>query len=108
MTNIIKTISYEDRVHIFWTLAAISLLSLFVYIYSINALARTVAERGHLEREVTELSSTLGTLEFSYIAKQNEITPEVARQYGFSEVKSPLYVARNASADALTFNAKTR
>ena len=71
--------------------------------YAVNALARNVAERQELERQVASLSAELGALEFAYIEKRNAITLEMARELGFSEVKSPLYVSRG-TASSLSFN----
>ena len=101
------TISYEDRVRFFWTLASISLLALTAYIYAINATAHNIAVRQHLEREVSQMSAELSILEFKHIALQNAVTIEVARNYGFSEVKQPLYVSRE-SEDTLTLNSVKR
>lgn len=101
-------ISYDHRKHSFWALTALSLLSLLVYVYAINSTARNVAERQRLEREVAELSAELGSLEFAYIERRNAITLEMARELGFSEVKSPLYVSRDSGAEALSFNVENR
>lgn len=89
-----KIISYEHQVRFFWILVVISVLSLFVYIYAINATARHVALRQGLERRMTDASARLDALEFAYIALKSNITIELAHQYGFREVKNPLYISR--------------
>jgi len=66
-----------------------------------------VALRASLEREATELSGELATLEFQYIARTGEVTLEMAQQYGFVEVKEPLYVSRDG-APSLSFNTENR
>ena len=103
MSNKIKAISYEQREAAFWFLVGVSVLSLFIYFYAINAIARNTAIRQNLEAHVADAAGRIGGLEFAYIGEQNKITAEVARSFGFSEVKSPLYVSRTAGR-ALTFN----
>lgn len=103
MTNKIKSISYEQRETAFWFLVGVSILSLFIYFYAINAIARNTALRQNLEAHVADAAGRIGGLEFAYIEEQNKITSEVAASFGFKEVKSPLYVSR-ATGSALTFN----
>lgn len=99
-----RAISYEDRERAFWFLVSASLLSLIIYIYAINAAAHHIAVRQNLEKQVAETSARIGSLEFNVIALKNNVTLEVARSYGFEEVKAPLYVSRSASLNTLTFN----
>ena len=94
---------YDDRVHFFWVLVALSILSLCVYIYAINATTRNIAVRQDLERRVASISFNLDSLEFAYIELRNNVTIELAYQHGFREVKSPLYVSR-AHRASLSFN----
>src|SRR3989344_2172963 len=96
-------ISYHVRARIFWALVGITLISLVAYMYSINATARHIALRQNLERQITEISRGLDSLEFSYITLRNNVTLELAYEKGFKEVKSPLFVSRSG-AQALTFN----
>lgn len=96
-------IAYDHRARLFFLLVIICLLSLFTYIYAINATARNVAVRQNLEKQITDLSTNLDSLEFTYIALKNNVTLELAYQLGFREVKSPLYVSR-AHPEALTLN----
>lgn len=98
-------LSYEDRVKAFWFLSSALLVAFVAYVYAVNATAHHVAERAALEREASNLNAELATLEFQSIAMKNDVTIEVARQYGFEEVAQPLYVAKKSDA-ALSFNAK--
>lgn len=107
MKNKVKTISYDNRVRLFWTLTAVSVLSLFVYIYSINSIARNIAVRQSLERQIGEISTNLDSLEFAYIELKNNITLELAYNHGFKEIKDPLYVSRDRGS-ALSFNTLDR
>ena len=104
-----KTISkhlnlgYERRVIFFWILVGVSFLSLGAYIYAVNSMARSIAFRQSLEREMINVSANLHSLEFSYIELKNSVTMELAEQYGFQEVRNPLYVSRTPTA-SLSFN----
>lgn len=103
----LRSASFEDRERAFWFLVSVSICSLFIYIYAINATAHHIAVREHLERGVAEVEARLSALEFSAIALRNEITLEIAQVHGFAEVKTPLYVSREA-APALTLNTAPR
>ena len=107
MINKTRTISYHSRVRFFWVLVAISILSLGVYVYAVNTIARNVAIRQDLERQIGKTSAGLDSLEFAYIELKNNINIELAHYYGFQEVKSPLYVSRARSL-SLSFNTLSR
>lgn len=98
-----KTISIESSANLFWFMVGVSILSLFVYFYAINSIARSTALRQNLEARVTDAAGRIGALEFSYIKLKGTITSEVAASYGFKEVRKPLYVSR-AAGSALTLN----
>jgi len=102
-----KIISYDQRVRLFWGLVAISIISLSVYIYAVNAIARNIAIKQDYEREMARISSDFNSLEFAYIELRNNVTMELAYQQGFQEVKSPLYVSR-AYSPSLSFNTASR
>lgn len=101
--NRIKAISYEDRVSIFWTVAGVAIFSLFIYFYAVGAIARNTALRENLEAHLADAGSRIGELEFAKIKLENAVTAEVARQYGFKEVRAPLFVTR-VDRSALTYN----
>ncbi len=107
MTNKIKSISLEQRQAAFWFLVGVSIVSLFVYFYAINSIARSTAMRQNLEAVLTDASSEIGALEFSYIELKNGVTAELAASYGFEEAKKPLYVSRSTS-NSLTLNTRAR
>ena len=90
----VKAISYDNRVRFFWALVGISIMSLLVYVYGINATARNIALRQDLEKQALEISTELDSLEFALIEVKNDITLELAHSYGFQESKTPLYVSR--------------
>ncbi|MDO8424231.1 MAG: hypothetical protein Q7S54_01300 [bacterium] len=102
-----RTISYDQRIRFFWFLAGVAICSLALYIYAIEATARNVALRENLETRVTEAESKLSSLEFAYIKLKNNVSMELAHQYGFREASSPLYVSRSYQG-SLTLNTVSR
>lgn len=102
-----KVLSLEARQKAFWFLVSVSVFSLFIYVYAVNATAHHIATRQNLEREVAQVEGRLSSLEFASIALKNSITIETAREYGFAEVKEPLYVSRD-SFNSLTLNTSVR
>ncbi len=105
MARALSSVSYDDRVKAFWFLAGACLFALATYVYAVNATAHHVAERAALEREASDLSAEIATLEFKSIALKGDITLELAHQYGFKEVEQPLYVAADKD-NSLSFNAQ--
>lgn len=102
-----KALSLEGRERFFWGLVSVSLCSLLIYVYAINAAAHHIAVRQNLEKQVERLNGDLSVLEFETIALKNGVTMEVATNYGFSEVREPLYVSRDAE-NSLTLNTVKR
>ncbi len=100
-------LSYENRAKAFWALSFVCLACLVIYIYAVNATARNVSLRASLEREANDLNTEIASLEFQYIARTNNITPEIARQYGFVETAEPLYVSKGEDS-SLSFNTQNR
>ena len=94
---------YHNRARFFWLLVTVSILSLSVYIYAISTTARNIALQQVLEKQTAKVSASLDSLEFAYIELKNNITIELARDYGFQETKPPLYVSRLRTT-ALSFN----
>ena len=107
MINKIKTISYQDRVRFFWIMSAVSILSLFIYIYAINVTARNAALGQNLERQMARDGANLDSLEFAYIKLKNNVTLELAFERGFKENRNPLYVSRTPN-NSLSFNTLNR
>ncbi|MFZ2048956.1 MAG: hypothetical protein WAV25_01500 [Minisyncoccia bacterium] len=100
---ITKTLSYDTRARAFWTLVVLSILSLVVYIFAINATIRNTVTRQNLENEVATISTQLGDLEFSYIALKNRVSLDLAYTRGFKNVSSAQYISRGESR-SLTMN----
>ncbi|MDO8565147.1 MAG: hypothetical protein Q7R67_00775 [bacterium] len=97
-------LSLESRQRFFWLTVSISVFSLLAYIYGIYATAHHIAVRAHLEEQVANIESKLGALEFAYIGLKNNVSMDTAHQFGFKDVRTPLYVSRDAHTDSLTLN----
>lgn len=98
-----KTISYDARVRIFWMLISISVASLGLYVYGINATVRNTVARQDLEAEAMNIGTKLGEMEFAYIGLKNDVSLEVAYARGFKDVTNPVYISRTES-HALSMN----
>jgi hypothetical protein len=86
MERQIKTIAAIYTPHLTKAVAALAVviaLSLFLYgFFLLEAVAHT-ASRTHAQREIANLTSTLGSLEQEYLSKTRTITLEHARALGF-------------------------
>lgn len=88
-------------------MVVVSILSLSIYIYAVNATARNIVARQDLERQIANTRANLNSLEFAYIELKNNITIELAYLYGFKEVRNPLYISRTNPA-SLSYNTLRR
>ena len=94
-----KTLSIDNRIRLFWGLAALGVILVGFYIYAVQATVANTVARQNLEDEVGSLSARLGDLEFKYIGLKNNITIEVAQADGFREVTEPVYVTRGNTGE---------
>jgi uncharacterized protein YpmS len=100
-----KTIKLPQYKHIFFTLIALSVLSIIVYVYAVNQTVRNVVMRQKMEAELTHLVAQNGETEFAYIARKNAITLATASELGFTVVDTSIFVSRQSSvalADKVT------
>ncbi len=93
MTERILQLNSEKR--IFWGLLGALLLSACFYIYFINSTVHNVVLRQNLESELSQLSLSIGSQEFEYIAKKSSVTLETAYALGFKDTENKSYLARN-------------
>jgi hypothetical protein len=98
-------ISYDTRVKMFWTIVAISILSLGVYIYGVSATIRNTVARQDLEAQVANLSAEQSSLEFAYIEEKNQVDIDLAYARGFSDIKAPVYISRT-NTNSLSYNSR--
>lgn len=92
-----KTISYDARVRLFWTLVFASVTLLGLYVYGINATVRNTVARQDLEAEALNIGTHLGEMEFAYINLKNDVSLDMAYARGFKDVTAPVYISRSTS-----------
>ncbi len=102
-----KTISIDTRVRLFWTLIFLSVTLLVMYIYGVNITVRNTVARQNIESEVSNISTRLGEMEFTYISLTNKVSLQVAYARGFKDVNAPEYISR-AKGTALSMNTLKR
>ncbi len=64
----------------------------FLYVYLVNQTVMNIVERKSSEEKLSELSSKLNALEFSYINLEGNITLEKAEAMGLSDRKDKIFV----------------
>jgi len=88
--------------NIFWYTVLGLFALVMVYAYLVNKTVHNVAQRETIEREISQLTSTLSELEFNYIAKKNNINPEFAYSLGFKDVQNQKFVSRKVELGSLS------
>ncbi len=97
----IRTEAIQKR--IFFILATCLLFSAVFYTHFLNQTVINVVEREKKESEITNLFSEIGTLEFQYIQSKNDLSLEYAKELGFVESPTIIFVSR-AKDTSLSFN----
>lgn len=92
-----KTITLPQYKHLFFALSAISMLCLVLYVIAINQTVRNVVARQKMQAELSQLTSKIGEMEFSYITAKNSIDLNKAYALGFKDVANNAYVQRETS-----------
>ena len=98
-----KVLQLNKEKTLFWTLVGIFLLSAGLYFYFINTITRNTVALQNLENESTQLTLTIGSEEFQYIALRNSITLDLAYSLGFKEAGVKNYISRNPSSVTVAF-----
>lgn len=102
-----KTISFDTQVRLFWMLIFLSVASLALYVYGVNATVRNTVARQNLESEIANISTHLGEMEFAYIGLRNKVSLNLAYERGFQDVVSPTFISR-ANTHSLSLNTSRR
>ncbi len=106
MTFKTKTISYDNRVHLFWVLAFVFCACLIVYVWAVRATISNTIARSNLESQTANLATAVGEMEYTYIGMENNVSLQLAYDKGFKNVVQPLYISRSASR-SLSMNVST-
>lgn len=105
MYALAQSIQYKQET-IFWTLVGIIFSLALLYGYFVNVTIFNVADRSKIESNITQLSSSLGEMEFEYLSLKGAVTIEKAYELGFHNVESTHFVSRDVTGKGLSFNSR--
>ena len=100
MTSKLKEL--ETLRKLFWYLVLCILAVISLYVYFVNQTVHNVALRQKSEKNIVQLTSRLGELEFKSISMKNKIDAEYAYTRGFKEVKNQKFVSKNIKGGELS------
>jgi len=84
---------------IFWGLLGIIFICACFYMYFINTTVHNVVLRQNLESESSKLTLQIGSQEFEYIKKRNQINLALAHSMGFKETSVKAYITKKSSSE---------
>ncbi|MEQ1500160.1 MAG: hypothetical protein ABL917_02160 [Parcubacteria group bacterium] len=93
-----KALQINREKTIFWSLLGAILICAGFYVFLINATIHNVVARQNLESEASSLTLSIGSKEFEYISKRNEVTKQLAYSMGFKDVEVKSFVNKNSDA----------
>jgi len=76
-------------------------LSSIFYIYAINKVVRNVVKLQATETQLSQITSEVGEMEFTYINQKNSITFDKATELGFAFAEPSRFISRKTNAVAL-------
>jgi hypothetical protein len=94
-----KVLQLNKEKSIFWVLFSAFLLLIGFYMFFVRTTISNVVARQNLESEASSLSLSIGSKEFEYIAKRNNVTLALAHSMGFKESQSKVFVSRNPTTE---------
>ena len=98
-----KVLQLNRERTIFWSLLSILILSIGFYMYCVNATIHNVVARQNMENEASQLTLALGSQEFQYITKRNEVTLPLAYSLGFKDVVTKTFIPSKPSVATVAF-----
>lgn len=101
-----KVLSIKESPITFYILIGAVVFSAILYIYCINASVRNVVARKDTEKAISTLKNKVSELEYSYMSKESTITIDSAQSLGLSELKDKIFISKNGSTKALSFNSR--
>lgn len=90
-----KVLQLNREKTIFWTLIGSLFIAMAFYVYFINTTIHNTVARQNLEAESSSLALSIGSKEFEYISKRNNITLALAHSMGYKEAKDITYIGGN-------------
>ncbi len=89
---------------VFFSLAALLLTFFLLYAYLVNKTVMNVVARENAENDISELSTTIGTLESQYMTLKNSVTLDLAYSRGFKDATPSQFISRGPAT--LSYNSR--
>ncbi len=81
---------------VFWPLVGLIVFVAVFYIYSVNKTVILVAQRNHIESNISDVRAQITNLESSRIGAMDDITLELAQSMGYEEATHVVYIPQKA------------
>jgi hypothetical protein len=94
-----KVLQLNREKTIFWILFSVFLLLIGLYMFFVRTTISNVVMRQNLESEASSLALSIGSREFEYISKRNNVTLALAYSLGFKDSQTKIFVSRNPSTE---------
>ncbi len=88
-----NTLYEQERLWFFAALSCI-IVSVSCYIYFLSASVVHVVMRKEVDKEIATLSSSVGTLEATYIEFQHKVSQDIASLQGFIQTDEKIFIDR--------------
>ncbi len=90
----------------FFILAATTCSMFFSYVFLVNKTVSNVVARSKTESSISELSSSMGDLEFKYMALKKSVTLDLAYSKGFEDAMPSTFLAQKPMPAAISYNSR--
>ncbi len=101
LTKTHNTLYERERIWFFSALACL-LVSVVLYMYFLSASVFHVVMRKEVDSEITNLNSTLSSLETEYIESQHEVSEEIASLRGYQRTEKKVFIDRTETTLSLS------
>ncbi len=102
--NFLNLINSVNTKVLFFGLATLLVGTFVFYVYLVNATIMNIVARENAASQISELSSSVGTLEYKYMTLKNSVTIDLAHTKGFTDASPTSFLARKDLAPALSYN----
>lgn len=94
-----------DRVKAIRILLGLIVLSVFGYVYLVNAITFNIAQKGKIVNQISVINSEIGELELAIIDQKKDISKEMAYEFGLTqEIENKTIFVLRGENTRLTFN----
>ena len=100
ITKVHNSLYEKERMWFFVALTCL-LISAALYMYFLSASVVHVVMRKEVDKEISSLSSSVGSLEAEYIEKQHSVSEDIASLRGFKKTSDTIYIDRTTGTLSL-------